>query len=123
MLHSHLKAVPLEKAYRFLNHGPTVLDSVQDHQSTDVMVAAWACALEFQPAKVTVMLDKSTKTRTLIENSGYFALQVPTLKQLEMVHALGTQSLHDFPDKLARCDVELFQFEQSDVPVVAGCTA
>ncbi len=123
MFPSHLKAVPLEKAYRLLNHGPTVLVSAQDQNHSDVMAAAWACALEFNPTKVTVVLDKSTKTRTIIENSGYFALQVPTLKQLEMVHALGSQSLHDVPDKLARCAVELFQFEQSDIPVVAGCAA
>jgi len=84
MSNPHLKAVPLEKSYRLLNHGPTVLVSARDQENTDVMAAAWACALEFQPAKVTVVLDKSTKTRKIIENSGYFALQVPTLKQLNM---------------------------------------
>ncbi|KMU99345.1 flavin reductase [Acinetobacter schindleri] len=123
MSNPHLKAVPLEKSYRLLNHGPTVLVSAQDQENTDVMAAAWACALEFQPAKVTVVLDKSTKTRKIIENSGYFALQVPTLKQLNMVQAVGTISMHDQPDKLEQCGVELFQFDQSDIPVVSGCAA
>ncbi|WP_334134486.1 flavin reductase family protein [Acinetobacter schindleri] len=123
MSNPHLKAVPLEKSYRLLNHGPTVLVSAQDQENTDVMAAAWACALEFQPAKVTVVLDKSTKTRKIIENSGYFALQVPTLKQLNMVQAVGTISMHDQPDKLKQCGVELFQFDQSDIPVVSGCAA
>ncbi|WP_436913604.1 flavin reductase family protein [Acinetobacter schindleri] len=123
MSNPHLKAVPLEKSYRLLNHGPTVLVSAHDQENTDVMAAAWACALEFQPAKVTVVLDKSTKTRKIIENSGYFALQVPTLKQLNMVQAVGTISMHDQPDKLEQCGVELFQFDQSDIPVVSGCAA
>ncbi|QIC67548.1 flavin reductase family protein [Acinetobacter schindleri] len=123
MSNPHLKAVPLEKSYRLLNHGPTVLVSAQDQENTDVMAAAWACALEFQPAKVTVVLDKSTKTRKIIENSGYFALQVPTLKQLNMVQAVGTISMHDQPDKLEQYGVELFQFDQSDIPVVSGCAA
>lgn len=123
MSNPHLKAVPLEKSYRLLNHGPTVLVSAQDQENTDVMAAAWACALEFQPAKVTVVLDKSTKTRKIIENSGYFALQVPTLKQLNMVQAVGTISMHDQPNKLEQCGVELFQFDQSDIPVVRGCAA
>lgn len=123
MSNPHLKAVPLEKSYRLLNHGPTVLVSAQNQENTDVMAAAWACALEFQPAKVTVVLDKSTKTRKIIENSGYFALQVPTLKQLNMVQAVGTISMHDQPDKLEQCGVELFQFDQSDIPVVSGCAA
>ncbi len=30
MSNPHLKAVPLEKSYRLLNHGPTVLVSAQD---------------------------------------------------------------------------------------------
>ena len=55
MLH-HLLPVELEKSYRLLNHGPTVLVSAQDHQDTSVMTAAWACALEFSPAKVTPSL-------------------------------------------------------------------
>lgn len=67
--------------------------------------------------------DKSTKTRKIIENSGYFALQVPTLKQLNMVQAVGTISMHDQPDKLEQCGVELFQFDQSGIPVVRGCAA
>ncbi|MFV5490956.1 flavin reductase family protein [Acinetobacter sp. ASP199] len=123
MSNSHLKAVPLEKSYRLLNHGPTVLVSARDQENADVMAAAWACALEFQPAKVTVVLDKSTKTRKIVENSGYFALQVPTLKQLNMVQDVGTISMHDQPNKLKQCGVELFQFDQSDIPVVSGCAA
>ncbi|QSG83647.1 flavin reductase family protein [Acinetobacter indicus] len=122
-LPADLQTVPLEKAYRLINHGPTVLVSAQDQQETDVMAAAWACALEFNPAKVTVVLDKSTKTRAIIEQSGYFALQVPTLKQLKMVHQLGSISLFQEPNKLDRCRVELFQFEHSPVPTVAGCAA
>lgn len=123
MTNSHIQSVPLEKAYRLITHGPTVLVSAQDQQDTDVMAAAWVCALEFSPAKVIVVLDKSTKTRNIIENSGYFALQIPTLKQLNMVYHLGTQSLHDVPDKLAQSGVELFHFPDADIPVVQGCAA
>ena len=121
MLNPHLQPVPLEKAYRLLNHGPTVLVSAQHANEVNVMTAAWACALEFQPAKVTVVLDKSTKTRALIEQSGRFALQVPTTKQINLVHALGSISLYQHPDKLAQCQANLF--ELNDFPVVADCAA
>ena len=120
---AHIRPVPLDKSYRLLNHGPTVLVSAQDAHSTGVMTAAWACALELTPAKVTVVLDKATKTREIIENSGYFALQVPTLKQLKMVYALGMISQRDAPEKLRQCGVELFKFNPSDIPVVDGCSA
>lgn len=120
---AHIRPVPLDKSYRLLNHGPTVLVSAQDAHSTGVMTAAWACALELTPAKVTVVLDKATKTREIIENSGYFALQVPTLKQLKMVYALGMISQRDAPEKLRQCGVELFKFNLSNIPVVDGCSA
>lgn len=123
MTHSSLQPVELEKSYRLLNHGPTVLVSAQDQEHTDVMTAAWACALEFNPAKVTVVLDKSTKTREIIENSGFFALQVPNLKQLKMVYSLGMISLKDAPEKLRQSGAELFNFPESNIPVVAGCSA
>lgn len=123
-MNSHLKAVPLDKAYRLINHGPTVLVSTQQNHNANVMTAAWACALEFKPAKVTVVLDKMTKTRKMLEQTGYFALQVPTLKQLKMVHAVGNMSLHDAPEKLRQSGVELFYFEQyPNIPVVDGCAA
>ncbi len=120
----HLQAVPLDKAYRLINHGPTVLVSSQDQHTTGVMSAAWACALEFSPAKVTVVLDKSCKTREVIEHSGRFALQVPTLQQIDLVYALGMISQYDAPEKLRQCGVELFHFKgHANLPVVQGCSA
>ncbi|WP_122901349.1 flavin reductase family protein [Acinetobacter sp. B51(2017)] len=124
MMLKHLQAVPLDKAYRLINHGPTVLVSSQDQHTTGVMSAAWACALEFSPAKVTVVLDKSCKTREIIEHSGRFALQVPTLQQIDLVYALGMISQYDAPEKLRQCGVELFHFKgHANLPVVQGCSA
>ena len=119
-----IQPVALDKAYRLLNHGPTVLVSSQDDHHTGVMTAAWACALEFSPAKVTVVLDKSTKTRQIIEVAKHFVLQVPTLKQIDLVYALGTLSQHHLPEKLQQCGVKLFESaEHPQFPLVEGCTA
>lgn len=122
-MNQHLQAVELSKAYRLLNHGPTVLVSAQYEHEQNVMAAAWACALELVPAKVTVVLDKSTKTRLLIEKSGYFILQVPTLKQLKLVQQLGSISQFNDPEKLSHCNTPLFKVEGFDLPAVEGCSA
>jgi flavin reductase (DIM6/NTAB) family NADH-FMN oxidoreductase RutF len=119
----HIQAVELEKAYRLLNHGPTVLVSASHAGTDNVMAAAWSCALDFAPPKVTVVLDKATATRVLVERSGYFSLQVPNMGQLELTHALGNMSFADAPDKLARCGVELFRVDGYEVPLVAGSSA
>lgn len=115
--------VELEKAYRLINHGPTVLVSARHAGVDNVMAAAWVCALDFAPPKLTVVLDKSTKTRELIEQSGSFVIQVPTVAQLRLTNAVGNASLHDDPDKLKHCGVETFGFAGHDLPFVAGCSA
>lgn len=76
-MHKHVAPVPLEKAYRLLNHGPTVLVSARHGGVDNVMAAAWACALDYSPPKLTVVLDKIAKTRELVEKSGTFVIQVP----------------------------------------------
>jgi len=123
LMNSHIQTVELSKAYRLLNHGPTVLVSAQYETENNVMAAAWACALELVPAKVSVVLDKSTKTRELVEKSGHFILQVPTLKQLKLVQQLGSISQFNDPEKLSHCHTPLFQFEGFQLPAVEGCAA
>ena len=117
----HILPVELDKAYRLLNHGPTVLVSASHGGVDNVMAAAWSCALDFKPSKVTVVLDKTAKTRELVEQSGYFVLQVPNLAQIQMTHAVGAMSLADTPDKLEKCGVELFRMEGYEAPLVKGC--
>ena len=122
-MNQYIAPVPLEKAYRLLTHGPTVLVSSRHDGVDNVMAAAWSCALDFAPPKVTVVIDKITATRALVENSGMFVLQVPTVAQLQLTEQLGTTSLATEPDKLQRAQAELFHIDGYDLPFVAGCSA
>jgi flavin reductase (DIM6/NTAB) family NADH-FMN oxidoreductase RutF len=70
-----------------------------------------------------VVLDKSTKTRELVEKSGPFAIQVLTAAQLQMTHGLGTRSLFDQPSKLVPAGATLFEIDGYDLPCVTGCPA
>lgn len=68
-----IKPVPIDKFYRLINHGVTALISGKHGNDANVMSASWVCPLDFSPnAKLTVVRDKSTHTRTLIEQSGYW---------------------------------------------------
>lgn len=122
-MNKHIAAVELKKAHRLINHGPTVLVSAGHERVDNVMAAAWACALDFSPPKLTVVLDKTAKTRELVERSGTFVIQVPTAAQLQLTHEVGTRSLFDEPDKAARIGVEFFRVEGHDLPFVTGCSA
>jgi flavin reductase (DIM6/NTAB) family NADH-FMN oxidoreductase RutF len=120
----HFTPVPLEKSSRLMNHGPTVLVSAQHAGIQNVMAAAWACVLDYgKSTKVTVVLDKSTFTRGLVEASGHFALQLPTKAMVALTHALGSESAHDVPDKLEKLGAKTFAAPGSGLPLVDGCVA
>jgi len=121
-MNDHISPVELPKSYRLINHGPTVLVSARHAGVDDVMAAAWCCALDYAPSRLTVVLGKDSKTRALIEQSGAFVVQVPTVAQLQLTQAVGSLSLNDAPDKLERCGVELFDIAGHDLPLVAGCS-
>jgi len=120
----HFTPVPLEKSSRLMNHGPTVLVSAQHAGSRNVMAAAWACVLDYGTStKVTVVLDKSTFTRKLVEASSFFALQLPTKAMAGLTHALGSESARDVPNKLEKHGVGIFDAPGQDLPLVEGCVA
>lgn len=118
----HFSAVPLDKSYRLLNHGPTVLVSAAHGSISNVMAAAWACVLDYGLSpKATVVLDKATYTRELLMASGEFALQLPPKALATLTVGVGTDSAREVPDKLAKHHVQLFTAPGSSVPLVAGC--
>lgn len=117
----HCQPVALDKAYRLMNHGPTVLVSASHAGVANVMAAAWAGVLDFTPPKLTVVLDKATATRALIEASGQFALQLPTRAMATLTTGVGSDSAHTVPDKLHKYGVQLFSVPGSAVPLVQGC--
>jgi flavin reductase (DIM6/NTAB) family NADH-FMN oxidoreductase RutF len=114
--------VDLSKAYRLLNHGPTVLVSAAHAGQRNAMAAAWAMPLDFDPPKVAVVLDKSTYTRELVEHSNHFALSVPCRAQARLVHALGSRSGRGI-DKFTEFGLHALDEPQAQSPLIAGCVA
>ena len=112
-----------EKAYRLLNIGGTTLISAEHNGAEDVMPAAWACPLDFSPCKASVVVDSSHFTRKLIDASGMFALQLPTVGILKETLALGSVSKNDEPAKLEKSGAEFFYMDGFDMPLVKGCAA
>lgn len=49
-----LKPVELHKAYRLINHGPTVMVSAEFDGVRDVMSASWVCPLDYD--KLTAVI-------------------------------------------------------------------
>lgn len=119
-------AVELPRAYRLLNHGPTVLVSSAHAGRANVMAAAWNMALDYTPAKVCVVIDKATLTRALVEASGEFVLNVPARSQAAAVLAAGQRSGRALPagqDKFGLLGLVAEPSAAVAAPRVAGCLA
>jgi flavin reductase (DIM6/NTAB) family NADH-FMN oxidoreductase RutF len=121
----HRLDVPLKHVYRLMNHGPTVLVSAAHGGARNLMAAAWAMPLDFEPPKVAVVIDKSTFTRGLVEASGRFALNLPCAALADLTVTVG--GTHGGPegvgDKFALYGIGAFDGRTPGLPLVAGCVA
>lgn len=117
--------VDLAKAYRLLNHGPTILVTSSDAGKQNIMAAAWNVPLDFAPPKIIVVIDKNTYTRELIEASGTFAVNVPCVAQIETVQKVGSSSGRDLKhtDKFVEYGLETFSAKEITAPLLKGCVA
>jgi flavin reductase (DIM6/NTAB) family NADH-FMN oxidoreductase RutF len=114
--------VSLPHAYKLLNHGPTVLVSAASNGQQNVMAAAWAMPLDFDPPKLAVVIAQDTFTRRLIEASQELCLSVPTNEQLELTWAVGSTSGREI-DKQERFEVIYEQASLISAPLIGGCAA
>lgn len=120
-----MQGVKLTQAYRILNHGPTVLISSAHSGKQNIMAAAWVTPLDFDPPKITLVIDKNTYTRELIEASGMLAISVPCVAQIDIVRKVGTNTGRDLADtdKFALYGLETFSAKEIDAPLLKGCVA
>lgn len=115
-------AVPLAKAYRLLNHGPTVLVSTAHGGLRNVMAAAWVMPIDLDPPKFAAVIAADTFTRELLTASGECVLQAPTSAQLAATFAAGSCSGRD-GDKFARLGLATEPAAEVAAPLVVGCAA
>lgn len=117
---STIEPVDLPRSYLLLNHGPTVLVTSAHGAARNVMAAAWAMPLDFNPPKMLVVVDKNTYTRELIEASGEFALCIPSRAQAAATLKVGSETGRD-EDKFAACGLSTFAASKIGAPLVSDC--
>ena len=117
------REVPLDHAYRLLNHGPTVLVGAANDGAVNVMAAAWNMPLDFSPPKVAVVIDRNTWTRGLIEGSGEFTLSVPCRSQAHMTTQIGGCSGRDLDKTRTIAGLVYAPASRVGAPLIEGCVA
>lgn len=112
------------RAARLLNVGPVVIISARYQGIVNCMPLAWICPMSYQPATLSVVMNRESYTRSLVEKSGYMMVQVPTVSQIDMLMTLGTQSYLNNPNKLKESGVEFFTVDEAaGYPMVEGAVA
>lgn len=114
------QSVPLDHAYRLLNHGPTVLLSSAHGERRNIMAAAWNMPLDFDPPKVAVVIDRSTLTRELVEASREFVLAVPSRELAVQTLSAGSRSGRE-GDKFDALALETRPASLVAAPLPVGC--
>jgi flavin reductase (DIM6/NTAB) family NADH-FMN oxidoreductase RutF len=114
--------VPLRRAYKLINHGPTTLITSAAGGRRNVMTAAWVMGLDFEPAKLAAVIAAGTFTRKLVAASGEFVVNVPTVKLLDTVYAAGQVS-GDEEDKFSSYALATSEASIVGAPLLDDCAA
>jgi flavin reductase (DIM6/NTAB) family NADH-FMN oxidoreductase RutF len=115
-------SVPLRRAYKLINHGPTTMITSRAGDRRNVMTAAWVMAIDFDPARLVAVIAADTFTRGLVEASGEFVVNVPTAKMIDTVYAAGKVSGED-EDKFATLALATSPASVVGAPLLDGCAA
>jgi flavin reductase (DIM6/NTAB) family NADH-FMN oxidoreductase RutF len=111
--------VPLPRAWRLMNRGPTVLVTAAHAGQRNVMAAAWAMFVDFDPPLLMVVVDSATHTRGMIEGSGRFGITLPPRRLAGLTNAVGNVSGREV-DKFARWDIAVLPDPADRPPRLAG---
>lgn len=115
-------AVPLSKAYRLINHGPVTLVSAAAGSARNLMAAAWAMPLDFDPPRIAVVVGAGEHTRHLIDASRELVVQVPPRALAAQTDGVGSCSGRT-TDKWAQFGLSWSPASQVQAPLVDGCVA
>ena len=115
-------SVPLNQAYKLINHGPTTLVTSAGKGRTNVMAAAWVMGLDYDPARICAVLSAASFTRELVQASGEFVVNVPTVGMREAVYASGQHNGREI-DKIAARGFGTVPASRVAPPLIEGCVA
>ena len=86
------KEIPIEQAYRLINHGPVVLVTSAYKDKTDIITVAWQTPVSKSPMLMAISLGVNSLSLDLIEKSEEFAVNIPPVHLLDKVKFCGTHS-------------------------------
>ncbi len=115
--------VNFSSAYRLLHPMHTILVScVGNAGKPNITTVAWAMPTSVKPALVAISLAATRHSHTLIEESGEFIINIPTLETLQAVYACGNLTGRSF-DKFKKANLTPMPAKKVKAPAIRECIA
>jgi flavin reductase (DIM6/NTAB) family NADH-FMN oxidoreductase RutF len=115
--------VNINQAYRLLHPMHTVLVSCLGNAAKpNITTLAWAMPTSVNPALLAVSIAPGRHSHTLIEESGEFIVNIPTLETLQAVYTCGSLSGRSF-DKFKKCALTPIPGKKVKAPAIRECIA
>jgi flavin reductase (DIM6/NTAB) family NADH-FMN oxidoreductase RutF len=115
--------VNIASAYRLLHPMHTVLVScIGKAGKPNITTLAWAMPTSINPPLLAISLAPTRHSRTLIEESGEFIVNIPTLETLQAVYACGSLTGRSF-DKFKKTNLTPMPSKKVKAPAIRECIA
>ncbi|MEW6516261.1 MAG: flavin reductase family protein [candidate division FCPU426 bacterium] len=117
------KSVPLDSAYRLINHGPVLLISSRSRRGRfDLAPIAWACPVGMEPCQVLLAMSPGHQTFRNIQAERGFIVCVPGKAQVKWVREAGSISGTQ-ADKFAKFKIPSFPGKKVRAQIPQGTVA
>jgi len=115
--------VNIASAYRLLHPMHTVLVScVGKANKPNITTVAWAMPTSITPPLLAISLAPTRHSHTLIEESGEFIVNIPTMETLQAVYACGSLTGRSF-DKFKKTSLTQMPAKKVKAPAIRECIA
>ena len=115
--------VNIASAYRLLHPMRTVLVScIGKAGKPNITTLAWAMPTSIDPPLLAISLSPKRHSHTLIEESGEFIVNIPTLELLQAVYACGSLTGRSF-DKFKKANLTPMPAKKVKAPGIRECIA
>jgi flavin reductase (DIM6/NTAB) family NADH-FMN oxidoreductase RutF len=110
-------------AYRLLHPMHTVLvSSLGKDGKANLMTAAWAMPTSIEPPLIAISVAPNRHSHKLIEESGEFVVNIPTLEILQAVYACGSLTGRSF-NKFKKAGLTAVAGRKVKTPAIRECVA
>jgi flavin reductase (DIM6/NTAB) family NADH-FMN oxidoreductase RutF len=114
--------VPLGSFSRLLHPYNAVLITASSKDKKNVMAAAWIMPVSADPPILATSIRPSRYTYKLIDESGLFAVNVPSFEQAKEVLLCGRESGRNL-DKFKKANFTVEKGKVFDLPIIKECVA